>query len=66
MGLNVNKGNSSHLDIYLTGMTDGWIAIGFSNSGMMVGGWREGGREGGGGERRRERERSNVFCGVLD
>ena len=61
MGLNVNDGDSSYLDIYLSGVTAGWIAIGFSTSANMVGGWW------GGGEREREiereREKENAFSG---
>ena len=45
LGINVNAGNSSYLDIYLSGDTDGWIAIGFSSTSSMVCGG-EGRKEG--------------------
>ena len=31
-----NPFNSSYLDIYMEGTADGWVAVGFSNSRIMV------------------------------
>jgi len=45
LGIIVNGGNSSYLDIYLSGDADGWIAIGFSTTASMVCG-REGYKRG--------------------
>ncbi len=36
VGLNVNQDNSSYLDVYLDGVANGWVAIGFSQDQQMV------------------------------
>ena len=36
LGLRVNEGDDAYLDVYLSGMADGWVAIGFSEDRRMV------------------------------
>ena len=36
IGIDTNQGNSDYLDIYMEGSTQGWIAVGFSESANMV------------------------------
>ena len=36
MGIDTNEGNSSFLNFYLTAETEGWVAVGFSESASMV------------------------------
>ena len=36
MGIDTNKGSPLYLDFYLTAETDGWVAVGFSETRSMV------------------------------
>ena len=36
IGIDTNQGNSDYLDIYMEGSTQGWIAVGFSETASMV------------------------------
>lgn len=36
VGIDTNTGNPDFLDIYMEGTTQGWVAVGFSNSQSMV------------------------------
>ena len=36
VGLRVNEANDSYLDVYLSGVATGWVAIGFSKTANMV------------------------------
>ncbi len=37
VGLNVNEDDPEYLDVYLDGVADGWVAVGFSINTQMVG-----------------------------
>ena len=36
IGIDRNQGNSDYLDVYMQGSTQGWIAVGFSETRSMV------------------------------
>ena len=36
IGIDTNAGNSDYLDIYMEGNSQGWVAVGFSESANMV------------------------------
>ena len=36
VGIDTNSGDPGFLDIYLEGMADGWVAVGFTKSPNMV------------------------------
>ena len=40
VGLRANRANDTYLDVYLSGVADGWVAIGFSETANMVSQWR--------------------------
>ena len=36
IGIDTNEGNSDYLDIYMEGASEGWIAVGFTETPNMV------------------------------
>ena len=36
VGIDINKGSNSYLDIYMDGNAHGWVAVGFSDTPDMV------------------------------